>query len=418
LSAPSIIDEINRVNRGRMPDRVALKYRRMGDDVFAFFRGTDHLFARDWSTGLRPPDPGPELFQCGDLHLENFGAYVSDDGEFLFDINDFDEALIAPCGFDLSRCVASILLAADVWKLSPVQSERMAVAYLEHYRRGVADMADPRTRKELPAGAGHDPVSKLLGRAAASTRCELLEQQTRPGKHGRPTIRGRKGLHPRLGKSERRAVVDAMLAYAQTTQRPEAYEVLSVRGRIAGIGSLGVRRYLVLTRGDGPPEGYWLLDLKESTPSVVRPFLGDRPGETWKTETERIVDAELRLLPRPSGVLGMVCIGEQDYRIRAMIPAENRTRIDAFQRRVHKLGHAVVMAGRITGWAHARGARFVSEGRYSELATWARGPGLESTLATAIRHATRARRGYRVFLRALKAHDARLEPKLALAHAT
>ena len=48
-----------------------------------------------------PLDLGPAILQCGDLHLENFGAYQTDDGEFRFDINDFDEALVAPCSLDL-----------------------------------------------------------------------------------------------------------------------------------------------------------------------------------------------------------------------------------------------------------------------------------------------------------------------------
>ena len=77
-------------NEGRKPELLRRKYRRMGEDLFAFFRGTDHLFAAAWE-GLAPVDPGPAILICGDLHLENFGAYRADDGDFVFDINDFDE---------------------------------------------------------------------------------------------------------------------------------------------------------------------------------------------------------------------------------------------------------------------------------------------------------------------------------------
>ena len=410
MSASWTIDEIARGNRGRIPHLVRLKYRRMRSDVFAFFRGTDNLFARVWSLGLRPADPGPEVLQCGDLHLENFGAYVSVDNEFLFDINDFDESLIAPCGYDLTRCVCSILLASDVWKLTPVQAERIAVAFLDRYAEGVEDLSEPGLRREFHAGSGHDPVSKLLGRAAASTRAELLAHQTRHGKRGRPVIRGRGGLHPRLPRAERRAVLEAVEAFGKTTPRPEAYDVLSIRGRIAGIGSLGVHRYLVLTRGDGPPAGYWLLDVKECRPSAVVQFLGKRPGPLDSTESERVVEAQRTLLPRPPGALGTLAIDQRNYRIRGMVPAENRARLDAFQGRVHRLGQAVVMAGLITGWAHARGARHISEERYAELAQWTRGPGLEAILTSAVRHAASSRRGYQFFLTALLGRDPRLDP--------
>ncbi|MBV8556324.1 MAG: DUF2252 family protein, partial [Planctomycetaceae bacterium] len=86
VGAPPVVDEILRYNRDRKPRLVRLKLQRMDQDAFAFFRGTDHLFARAWPE-LRPPDVGPSILICGDLHLENFGAYRTDDGEFLYDIN-------------------------------------------------------------------------------------------------------------------------------------------------------------------------------------------------------------------------------------------------------------------------------------------------------------------------------------------
>ena len=98
----SVVDEIVAFNRDRNPKLVRLKFRRMAKDPLAFFRGASHLFAADWPH-LRPPDVGPSILICGDLHLENFGAYRADDGDFLYDINDFDEALVAPCSLDLVR---------------------------------------------------------------------------------------------------------------------------------------------------------------------------------------------------------------------------------------------------------------------------------------------------------------------------
>ena len=120
---------------------VRLKYRRMAADLFAFFRGTDHLFAAAWPA-LVPVDPGPDILICGDLHLENFGAYRADDGDFVFDINDFDEALVGPCSLDLVRCSTSILLAAQVWGLSPIRAMRTVLGYLDRYRATILEEAD------------------------------------------------------------------------------------------------------------------------------------------------------------------------------------------------------------------------------------------------------------------------------------
>jgi len=43
-----------------------------------------------------------------------------------------------------------------------------------------------------------------------------------------------------------------------------------VARRIAGTGSLGVERYVLLIEGKGSPDGNYLLDLKQALPAVLR----------------------------------------------------------------------------------------------------------------------------------------------------
>ena len=43
-----IVSEIHTWNRGRELQRLRLKYAKMETDAFSFFRGTAHLFFRDW----------------------------------------------------------------------------------------------------------------------------------------------------------------------------------------------------------------------------------------------------------------------------------------------------------------------------------------------------------------------------------
>ena len=42
--AGDALDQIQRFNAGREPERLALKYRKMAADCFSFFRGSCHLF--------------------------------------------------------------------------------------------------------------------------------------------------------------------------------------------------------------------------------------------------------------------------------------------------------------------------------------------------------------------------------------
>ena len=131
-----VLEAILRANHGRKPKLLRLKLRRMLADPFTFFRGTNHLFVGDWPE-LQPPEVGPDILICGDLHLENFGAYRTAEGDFRYDINDFDEAMIASSSLDLVRCTASIFLAAEQWRLLPTHATSMALAYLEHYRKAI-----------------------------------------------------------------------------------------------------------------------------------------------------------------------------------------------------------------------------------------------------------------------------------------
>jgi uncharacterized protein (DUF2252 family) len=402
------VQEIARINEGRKPKWLRLKYERMRRNVFAFYRGTDHLFALGWSEGLRPSDPGPRILICGDLHLENFGAYRSTDGVFLYDINDFDEAIVAPCGFDLTRCVASILLASNVWRLSPLQAERLALAFLDRYRDGLAEMEAPEIRRELRYKRGGGPVQQLLGRAAADTQAALLALQTKSDANGRLRIRRRGGLHPAVGAKREAQVREAVEEYGRRQGKPDAYRVLDVSRRIAGIGSLGVRRYLVLINGHGPPDGYQLVDLKQAAYPSIRPFLDATQPGTEPADAARIVNAQRQLQSRPPAGLDCLTINGRGFRMREMIPAENRTSLDQFQRNTVKLSRSVIVAGRITGWSHARGAWLDGPERVAKLIQWANSAGLESVLAAAVRQAARARRDYHAFCSAMDAHGLRL----------
>src|SRR5215471_17603703 len=109
--ARSVVDRIEEFNRGREPERLALKYRAMATGPFSFFRGTAHLFFEDWPRRA-PWNRAPLGWISGDLHLENFGSFLGDNGLVYFDLNDFDEAALAPVTWETGRLLTSAYLAA------------------------------------------------------------------------------------------------------------------------------------------------------------------------------------------------------------------------------------------------------------------------------------------------------------------
>src|SRR5208283_5692651 len=95
-------------NKGRQAQLVPLRMGRMAASPFAFLRGSACVMAADLST---LPISGIPVVMDGDAHINNFGMYGTPQREVVFDLNDFDEAVVGPWEWDLKRLVASVNVA-------------------------------------------------------------------------------------------------------------------------------------------------------------------------------------------------------------------------------------------------------------------------------------------------------------------
>src|SRR5260221_3158801 len=135
----AVAGRIVQFNQGRRPDTLAIKYAKLRKNALAFLRGTAHLFYASASASLPAALAGAPLTRItGDLHLENFGAYIGDNGLACFDVNDFDEAVVAPVTWDLLRFVASLLVGLAVLHRSSEEAESLADEFLQDYARALA----------------------------------------------------------------------------------------------------------------------------------------------------------------------------------------------------------------------------------------------------------------------------------------
>src|ERR1700730_3700749 len=87
----------------RQPDLVPLRYGRMLQSPFTFYRGSAAVMAADLA---RTPVSGIHVQACGDCHLMNFGGFATPERRLIFDIDDLDETLPAPWEWDVKRLVA------------------------------------------------------------------------------------------------------------------------------------------------------------------------------------------------------------------------------------------------------------------------------------------------------------------------
>ena len=108
-SARDPLSLIEKSNEGRVKHLLPIRFTRMLESPFAFFRGTAVIQAHDLKG---TPSSGIIVQSCGDCHLANFGVFASPERTLIFDINDFDETMPAPFEWDVKRLATSFVLAS------------------------------------------------------------------------------------------------------------------------------------------------------------------------------------------------------------------------------------------------------------------------------------------------------------------
>lgn len=92
------IDVLIESSHGRVPHLLPIRYGRMLQSPFTFYRGAAAIMAADLA---RTPSTKLRVQACGDCHLLNFGLFATPERRLIFDINDFDETLPAPWEWDV-----------------------------------------------------------------------------------------------------------------------------------------------------------------------------------------------------------------------------------------------------------------------------------------------------------------------------
>ncbi len=342
-----IVAEIRRANAGRDPERLALKYRAMREDPFAFLRGSCALFYRRMPRG-GVHKSAPVVWVCGDLHLENFGSYRGHNGLAYFDINDFDESALAPATWDLVRILTSVSVGAATLGFGAAHADRLAGIFVDAYATALAAGKAYWIERDTASGA----VRKLLDAVSQRKRAEFLDGRTAE-KDGKRRLRTDNGKALPADKAQRAAVKDFMRGFAAAQPEPDFYRVLDVARRVAGTGSLGVERYVVLVRGKGSPDENHLLDLKIAAPSALLATLKTAQPR-WKTAAERVAGVQQRLQAVPVAFLEPVHLDGRPFVLRALQPAQDR--IDLRRADMDELERLVGTMGQIVAWSQLRSA--------------------------------------------------------------
>ena len=345
----TIIERLRTFNQSRDPQLVQLKYQAMRADAFAFYRGTCHLFYQDWPVESAL-NATPPVWICGDLHWQNLGSYKGDNRLVYFNINDFDEAVLAPCAWDLARLLVSFLVSADVLHYKDAQMLKLCKYFLSIYRDELKKGHVRSIEAEKTTGIVHN----LLFQVKKRNRKDFLDSRTKLTEEGRRlVVDGRHALA--ATKAERKHVTDVVEQWGSRQLNANFYRVLDVARRIAGIGSLGIERYIVLIEGAGSPDQNYLLDLKAAMPSSLQPYLIS-PQPHWHSDAERSVTIQRWQQGVPPALLAAVELNRVEYVLRELQPVEDKVNGAMLNGKFASLQKLVKTMAKVVAWDQLRAA--------------------------------------------------------------
>jgi uncharacterized protein (DUF2252 family) len=305
-SRPDPVQTLGAQDAERLTDLVPIRYGRMSETPFTFYRGTAAIMAGD----LGPlPRTDLEVQLCGDAHLSNFGIFNAPDRTLVFDVNDFDETLPGPFEWDLKRLAASMVVAgrqseftgketrsAARWAVrgyrkSMVQAAEMTPLQL-HYSRLEFDSLVDVTR---PSDKGKKRARKLAEKATKKNSLRALNKLT-DIVDGRRVIVSDPPLVNRVDhlfdSDEGKLLASFFESYRETLSLEiqvliDRFSVVDMAQKVVGVGSVGMRALIVLMEsGDGTP---LFLQFKEATKSVLEPHL---PPSGFDHAGQRVVEGQ------------------------------------------------------------------------------------------------------------------------------
>ncbi|MHA7240236.1 DUF2252 domain-containing protein [Arthrobacter sp. TMS1-12-1] len=326
----STLVEAHRDLMGADPLAFRARFRKMAADPYAFYRGSAALFYTDMARldDAWADERTSRVWIHGDLHAENFGTYMSNEGRLTFDVNDFDEAYVGHFSWDLRRFVASLTLLC--WqKALPSQSVRdLSRVYLEAYLGRVADYVDD---EQSAFAFGLDntdgPVYQVLQQARAARRTRLLDALTLIEDYERK-FRDDGSIRV-LDDDEHREVADAFDRYLRTipdgerSRRQVFYRVKGIVGKKGfGIGSAGLPTYNVLIEGfDEAQENDIILTMKQSNIAAPSRIVDDeRVRGYFEDDGHRAVISQRSLQTHTDPFLGYTTIRGVSFVVSELSP--------------------------------------------------------------------------------------------------
>ena len=315
------IDILIESSAGRIPSLLPIRYGRMLQSPFAFYRGAAAIMAADLAT---TPKTGVRLQVCGDCHLMNFGGFATPERRIIFDINDFDETLPAPWEWDVKRLSASFVAAARSNRFTKREARAAATAAVRSYREHVASIAEMPTMQAwyvsvsgLAEAVGNPRLRKRYDKLVREERVHGSAHEFAELAHyvdGAARIKDDPPLvfHADIERDPAfwRRVHRELRRYRESLPDDrrvlfDRFQLCDMAAKVVGVGSVGTACAVALFLA--AKEDPLFLQFKEAHSSVLEPFAGK---SVYANHGERVVIGQ-RLMQAASDIFLGWTTGEE-----------------------------------------------------------------------------------------------------------
>ena len=282
----------------RVPDLVPIRYGRMMEGAFPFYRGAALIMASDLA---HTPSSGLTVQACGDAHLSNFGAFASPERSLVFDINDFDETNPGPWEWDLKRLVTSLEVAGRSRGFTDQERRDVLLGATAQYRQTMAQFADMDTLDLWYARLDIQQIVDQFAKSAGSkeqrrARKGITKARSRDSMQALnkftdvidgelkiisdpPLIIGVRDMAAKadVDPSQVWDMLESVLTRYRSTLASDRrhlldrFRLVDVARKVVGVGSVGTRAWMVLLLGRDNDDPLFL-QVKEAQPSVLEEF--------------------------------------------------------------------------------------------------------------------------------------------------
>lgn len=275
---------------------------------------------------------------CGDAHVSNFGLYAAPHRSIVFDLNDFDEAAVAPAEWDVKRLITSAIVGGRQAKYPRKAIRRCVEEALAGYQTSLEAMLeemDVLQRYYLRVEPEHYTgkvskglqavIQKTISRARTRTSEQVFKQIMEIGADGTPRLREAPPVLQHVEERVEAPLIESVQEYLAAVPADVAlllshFRVADIALRVVGVGSVGTRCYLVILVGpNGTP---LIMQIKEATRSVLEEYGGWPQPDALTAAVEakghgvRVIDGQLILQAMSDVFLGTTRKDGRDYYVR------------------------------------------------------------------------------------------------------